>query len=120
MIKLKKFGHYSIPGGDNVSIGGCIGNDVHGKDTFKFGNFGENIIELEVILANKKIIKCSKTKNTEIFRSIVGGLGLIGIIIKVKIRLKKISEIYQTDHFVCLNYKDTIKNFLRIMIIMTI
>ena len=113
--KIKKYNWslYSIPGGDNVSIGGCIGNDVHGKDTFKFGNFGENIIELEVILASKKIIKCSKTKNTEIFKSIVGGLGLIGIIIKVKIRLKKISEIYQTDHFVCFNYKDTIKNIFK-------
>ena len=54
---------------------------MYGKDTFKFGNFGENIIELEVILASKKTIKCSKTKNTEIFKSIVGGLGLIGIII---------------------------------------
>ena len=44
LIKLKNItGHYSIPSGDNVSIGGCIGNDVHGKDTFKFGNF-ENIM----------------------------------------------------------------------------
>tara|TARA_B100001057_G_scaffold380381_1_gene386037 strand:+ start:231 stop:1583 length:1353 start_codon:yes stop_codon:yes gene_type:complete len=110
--KIKKYNWslYSIPGGDNVSIGGCIGNDVHGKDSFKFGNFGENIIELDVILANEKIIKCSRTKNTKIFRSIIGGLGLIGIIINVKVRLKKISEIYQTDHYICSNYKDTVKN----------
>ena len=32
-------------------------------------NFGENIIELEIILASKKIIKCSKTKNTEISKN---------------------------------------------------
>ena len=45
-----------MPGGSNVTIGGCIGNDVHGKDSFRYGNFGESIIEMEVILANKKII----------------------------------------------------------------
>ena len=53
--KIKKYNWslYSIPGGDNVSIGGCIGNDVHWKYTFMFGNFWYNLIELEVILASK-------------------------------------------------------------------
>lgn len=97
---------YSIPGADNVTIGGCIGNDVHGKDSFRHGNFGESIIELEVLLSNKKIIKCSKTKNKDIFKSVVGGLGLIGIIINVKFKLKKISKIYKTDHFICSDYKE--------------
>ena len=62
--KLNKYGWslYSIPGGDEVTIGGCIGNDVHGKDSFKYGNFSQNIIELELVLPNKKIIKCSKKK----------------------------------------------------------
>ena len=62
--KLNRYGWslYSIPGGDDVSIGGCIGNDVHGKDSFKYGNFSQNIIEMEVILPNKKKIKCSIKK----------------------------------------------------------
>ena len=97
---------YSIPGADNVTIGGCIGNDVHGKDSFRHGNFGESIIELEILLSNKKIIKCSKTKNRKIFKSVVGGLGLIGIIINVKLKLKKISKTYKTDHFICSDYKE--------------
>ena len=112
MPKLNKYGWslYSIPGGSDVTIGGCIGNDVHGKDSFKYGNFGENIIELEIVLANKKIIKCSRFRNSEVFKATVGGLGLIGIITSVKLNLKKISNIYKTNHYICYDYKELIKN----------
>ena len=47
------------------------------------------VIEIEVILSDKKIIKCSRETNKEIFKSVIGGLGLIGIITKVKLKLKK-------------------------------
>lgn len=109
--KTQKFNWslYSIPGATNVTIGGCISNDVHGKDSFKYGNFSESIIELEVLLSNNQIIKCSKTSNKKIYKSIVGGLGLIGIILNVKLKLKKIVKIYETKHFVCSNYKEIIK-----------
>ena len=100
---------YSIPGSLDVTIGGCIGNDVHGKDSFKFGNFGENVIEIEVILSDKKIIKCSKETNKEIFKAVIGGLGLIGIITKVKLKLKKINSFYETTNHVCNNYNEIIK-----------
>ena len=110
--KISKHGWslFAIPGGKNVTIGGCIGNDVHGKDSFRHGNFGENIIELEIILANKKIIKCSRFRNSEVFKAAVGGLGLIGIITSVKLNLKKISNIYKTNHYICYDYKELIKN----------
>ena len=40
---------YSIPGSLDVTIGGCIGNDVHGKDSFKNGNFGNQVLELKLL-----------------------------------------------------------------------
>ena len=86
---------------------------MHGKDSFKFGNFSENIIEMEVILPNKKIIKCSKNKNPEIFRSISGGLGLIGIITEVKLKLKKISSFYFSSTIACNNYNELITNLYK-------
>jgi len=38
--KISKHGWslFAIPGGKNVTIGGCIGNDVHGKDSFRNNN----------------------------------------------------------------------------------
>lgn len=109
--KINKYGWsiYSIPGSLDVTIAGCISNDVHGKDTFKFGNFGESVVEIEIILSNKDIITCSKEKNKEIFKSVIGGLGLIGIITKVKLKLKKINSFYETTNHVCNNYNEVIK-----------
>lgn len=98
----------SIPGNLDVTIGGCISNDVHGKDSFKNGNFSENVIELSILLPNKKIIKCSKNKNRNLFRSIAGGLGMIGIILHAKIRLIPMHKYYLTETYKCFNYKELI------------
>ena len=113
-INLPNWSLYSIPGGGDVSIGGCIGNDVHGKDSFKFGNFSENIIEMEVVLPNKKIIKCSKNKNLEIFRSVSGGLGLIGIVTEVKLKLKK-SQVSIFHQLLAITIMNLLQIFIRIM-----
>ena len=103
----------SIPGNVNVTIGGCIGNDVHGKDSFKYGNFGENVKELEIILANGRVIKCSKQKNKDIFQSTLGGLGLLGVVTKVKLQLKRNSKKYITTHHTCNNYRELIKEIYK-------
>ncbi len=113
--KINKFGWTicSTPGNPDVTIGGCVSNDVHGKDTFKQGNFGENVIELEMILSNKKVIKCSRHKNSKIFRAALGGLGLLGIITQIKLKLKKKKKTYVTTNYTCRNYKELIKEIYR-------
>ena len=60
--KLEKCGLslISIPGAINASIGGCIGNDVHGKDSFRYGNFCENLIYLKIMTPDGKILTVKK------------------------------------------------------------
>ena len=101
---------YSIPGHLDVTIGGCVANDVHGKDTFKFGNFGNHILDIEIILPNKKIIICSDQLDKNLFLATIGGLGLTGVITKIRIKLKKISNFYETKSIMCSNYKELIKS----------
>ena len=73
-----------------VTIGGAIASDIHGKNHHKDGSFCDHVNEIEVLLANGKIIKCSKTKNKNLFFSTCGGMGLTGIILSAKIQLLKI------------------------------
>ena len=80
----------ACPGGSDVSIGGAIANNVHGKDSWKVGNFGENIVEIKLLKANFEIVSIRKEENNELFEAVVSGLGLIGIIIEVTLELKKI------------------------------
>ena len=46
------------------------------------------------MLYNGEIVTCSKQRNTELFNTTIGGLGLTGVIISVKFRLKKIRSLY--------------------------
>ncbi len=79
------------PGTKYITLGGAISNDVHGKNHHIYGSFNESIIDLEILLPNNQIIKIND-KNNEIYKAIVGGIGLIGIILKSKIKLLKISS----------------------------
>lgn len=80
----------ACPGGSSISVGGAISNNVHGKDSWKDGNFGDNILEVKLLKANLEIISINKNENTELFEAVVSGLGLIGIIIEATLQLKKI------------------------------
>ena len=77
-------------GTQHVTIGGAIASDIHGKNHHKDGSFCDHINEIEVLLANGKIIKCSKDKNKKLFISTCGGMGLTGIILSAKISLLEI------------------------------
>ena len=80
------------PGSQNVTIGGAIANDVHGKNHHKDGTFTKYLKELTLITPNGKIVNCSDKKNIELFRATCGGAGLTGIILSAKIYLIKINS----------------------------
>jgi len=91
-----------IPGKGNVTIGGAIANDVHGKNHYKAGAFSKYVQEFTLLTQNFGILKCSKKKKTELFKATCGGLGLTGIIKSATIKLKKInSNFLETNTFQC-------------------
>jgi hypothetical protein len=83
-----------IPGAKNVTIGGAIANDVHGKNHFNSGCFSEYIKEFTILTAKMGVLNCSKTKNSELFKLTCGGLGLSGIITSVTISLRRTKSLF--------------------------
>ena len=103
---------HSIPGSPEISIGGAISNDVHGKDSFKYGGFCNQVIELKILLSNNKIVSCSLKKNKSLFKATCGGLGLVGIIISAKIKLLNLpSKLLSTQIIVCNSINEQLKIF---------
>ena len=89
-LKNKGFTLSSIPGGEKISIGGAISANVIGKDaSFKNPAFGDAVLELIVMTADGVTRKIMK--NNEISRYI-GAFGMSGIILQVKLKIKKISS----------------------------
>ena len=81
-----------VPGTQNVTIGGAIANDIHGKNHHTAGSFGNYVKEMELLRSDIGKIICDNSNHSSLFYSTIGGLGLTGIILSVKIELKKISS----------------------------
>ena len=87
---------YGIPGKNNVTLGGAVASDVHGKDGIWGGSFIENINEVCLILPNGDKVICSENKNKELFEATCGGFGLTGAIVGLK--LKQSPLIYSSNY----------------------
>jgi decaprenylphospho-beta-D-ribofuranose 2-oxidase len=78
------------PGTKLITVGGAIASDVHGKNHHIEGCFSECVEEFRLMLPSGDIVTCRKGE--ELFLAACGGMGLIGVILDVKITLKKINS----------------------------
>jgi FAD/FMN-containing dehydrogenase len=82
------------PGTKFITVGGAVGSDVHGKNHHVEGSFSNHIVEMDVMIADGSILTCSPLEHTDLFNATCGGMGLTGMITRVKFRLKKIESSY--------------------------
>jgi decaprenylphospho-beta-D-ribofuranose 2-oxidase len=78
------------PGTKFITVGGAVASDVHGKNHHIDGSFSNHVLEMEIVLASKEFIICSPQIHPDLFEATCGGMGLTGIISRVKFQLKKI------------------------------
>lgn len=86
------------PGCENISLGGAVANDVHGKNFHVFSSFGNHIRSLVILKSNGKKYLCNRKKNSKLFKATIGGVGLTGMILEIEFQLRKINTIY-TDSY---------------------
>lgn len=68
------------------SIGGSLSANVHGRDP-RFGPIIETVRSMKVALANGDVVTASRSVNSDLFFSAIGGYGLLGVILEVEIEL---------------------------------
>jgi FAD/FMN-containing dehydrogenase len=81
-----------VPGTMFPTMGGCLSMNIHGKNNFKAGPFGEHVKEFDLVTPEGVLYTCSQTENADIFYSAISGLGLLGAITRVKVQLKKVGS----------------------------
>ncbi|MEP6547776.1 MAG: FAD-binding oxidoreductase [Gammaproteobacteria bacterium] len=78
------------PGTAFVTVGGAIANDVHGKNHHLAGCFSHHVLEFDLCRSDGSRIRCSPRENADWFSATVGGLGLTGLISRVKLKLRRV------------------------------
>jgi FAD/FMN-containing dehydrogenase len=78
------------PGTSEVTLGGMVAADVHGKNHHRDGCFGEHVISITLRVADGRIVTCSRTEESELFTATIGGMGLTGHILDVAVRLARV------------------------------
>lgn len=73
-------------GADRLSVGGTISANAHGRG-LTMGPFVCDVESLLLVNANGETIECSRGRNAELFRLVVGGYGLFGCIYSAILRL---------------------------------
>jgi decaprenylphospho-beta-D-ribofuranose 2-oxidase len=78
------------PGTKFITVGGAVASDVHGKNHHIDGSFSNHILEMDIVLSTGNTMTCSPENNSDLFEATCGGMGLTGVISRIKFRLKKI------------------------------
>jgi FAD/FMN-containing dehydrogenase len=83
---------YVVPGTMRPTLGGCVSMNVHGKNHFRVGAFGDQLVELDLVTPDGALHTIGPEREPELFRATVAGLGLLGAITRVKLRMKKVDS----------------------------
>lgn len=82
------------PGTKLITVGGALANDVHGKNHHKAGSFGNHVLGFELLRSDGTLLWCSEEKNSDLFFASIGGIGLTGLITKIKFRNIRCNSTY--------------------------
>jgi FAD/FMN-containing dehydrogenase len=72
------------------TIGGALGMNIHGKNNWKAGTLGEHVLAFDALLPNGQLVTCTPTENADLFYSLIGSAGLLGVFTSVTLKLKRV------------------------------
>lgn len=78
------------PGHGRITVGGCIGADVHGKNHIRDGTFMSQVESLTLFHPTHGMLELSRERDPELFCLTCGGYGLTGHIIRARLRTSPI------------------------------
>lgn len=79
-----------VPGTRDVTIGGMVAADVHGKNHHVAGTLGNHVLALRMRLPDGSVGEIREETKPEVFRATLGGMGLTGHILEVELAMERV------------------------------
>ncbi len=100
------------PGTKFLTVGGAVAADIHGKNHHRDGSFANFVKSFEVLTGTAELVNCSRQTNSDLFWATLGGMGLTGVVTKVKFTLIRIpSAQVKVRYQKTANLDDTFRHF---------
>ncbi len=82
------------PGTKYVTMGGAVAADVHGKNHHCDGTIASFLESFQLLTGKQEVLTCSRNENADVFWATLGGMGLTGIILTIRLRLLPVETGY--------------------------
>jgi decaprenylphospho-beta-D-ribofuranose 2-oxidase len=94
------------------TVGGALAMNIHGKNNFAAGTLGEHVEEMDVLTSSGESLTLGASD--PLFGAVVGGAGLLGVITRVKLRMKKVeSGLLRVLGVSCASWEEQFRTFDR-------
>jgi FAD/FMN-containing dehydrogenase len=92
-----------------VTVGGAIAADVHGKNHHQDGTFGNFVLDFKLLTPTGDTLVCSANNHSEVFWATLGGMGLTGVILSARIKLRPVESAWmRVDYQQAANLEDAL------------
>lgn len=98
-----------VPGTGRVTVGGAVAADVHGKNHPARSSIGAHIASLDLLTPADGLLSVSPSTRPGTFWATVGGLGLTGVVRRVRLRLERAPGRWRSVDHVAKNLQEAVE-----------
>jgi decaprenylphospho-beta-D-ribofuranose 2-oxidase len=80
-----------VPGTQHVTVAGAVASDIHGKNHASVGTFGSHVDAIGLLSSGGDVLELEPGRDRDRFAATVGGMGLTGVILWARLRLRAVS-----------------------------
>jgi decaprenylphospho-beta-D-ribofuranose 2-oxidase len=81
-----------VPGRGAVTMAGAAAANIHGKNNWRVGTFGDHVLSFDLALPSGERMTCSRTSHPDLFAAAIGGMGLVGAFTSLTMQTTRVAS----------------------------